>query len=77
MMKLNPDFLGVNIKTLRHKHHLSQSDLALMCGISRSFLSQIENARAVPSLDVMVRIANYFHVSIVYMLTPTLRTSAR
>ena len=76
-MRLNCITLGQQIRDLRQKHHLSQRELASLCGVSRSLLSQIENARAVPSLDVMIRIANYFHVSIVYMLTPTLRTSAR
>jgi len=34
---------GVAIKSLRERHHMNQADLAMACGISRSYMSQIES----------------------------------
>ena len=41
---------GVNLKSLRLKKKLTQSDLAEMIGVSQKYISLWENGKAYPSL---------------------------
>ena len=42
----------------------SQEELAGKCSCSNSHIGQIENARGIPSLDMVVRIANSLSVTV-------------
>ncbi len=46
----------------------SQEELADKCGCSNSHIGQIENARGIPSLDMVVRIANSLSVTVDQLL---------
>ena len=50
--------IGTKIKELRTMKNLSLADLAKLTGFTRSFLSQIENDKASPSIASFVKIAN-------------------
>ena len=50
--------LGSKIKELRNNKSLSLADLSKLTGFTRSFLSQIENEKASPSIASLVKIAN-------------------
>ena len=50
--------LGKNVRKYRLILGFSQEDLADKCECSNSHIGQIENARGIPSLDMVVRIAN-------------------
>jgi transcriptional regulator with XRE-family HTH domain len=50
--------IGVNIKRLREEKRITLRTLARNLDISPSFLSQIENGKALPSLDTLKNIAN-------------------
>ena len=52
----------MNIKERREQLGLSQKELAEMCGITQSFLCDIEKSRSKPSIDVAVRIAKALDV---------------
>ena len=54
--------LGKNIRKYRLMHGFTQEKLADKCGCSNSHIGQIENARGIPSLDMVVRIANALSV---------------
>ncbi len=41
--------IGDNIKSLRHKHHLTQPEFSEMVGISRNSLSRYENGTSTVS----------------------------
>lgn len=56
--------LGKNIRKYRNIAGMRQEDLAEACGCSNSHIGQIENAKTVPSLDMVVRIANALSVTI-------------
>lgn len=56
--------LGKNIRKRRQLAGLKQSELAEMCDCSDSHIGQIERNRTVPSLDMVVRIANALNVSV-------------
>lgn len=46
----------------RQEEHLTQEELAQMCGIDRKTINRIENGHFSPSLDTMVRLAHAFKV---------------
>lgn len=55
--------LGKTIRKYRRQAGLRQEDLAEKCGCSNSHIGQIENARTIPSLDMVVNIANVLGVT--------------
>ena len=61
--------LGKVLKELRAKHNITQEQLALAIGLERSSVGKYEgNQGVIPSLDVLVAIADYFDVSTDYLL---------
>ena len=60
--------LGKNIRKYRLIQGLKQEDLAEKCGCSNSHIGQIENARGIPSLDMVVKIANSLSVTVDQLL---------
>ena len=50
--------LGANIASLRTDAGLSQNAFALMVGVSRQYLIDIESGRANPTVDMLERIAS-------------------
>lgn len=63
--------LGSNIRKYRLMHRMRQEDLAEKCNCSDSHIGQIENARGIPSLDMVVRIANALDVTVDQLLCPS------
>ena len=53
--------IGDNIKSLRHKHHLTQPEFAEMVGISRNSLSRYENGTSTVSTELIDRICQKFN----------------
>jgi len=53
---------------LRRRQGLTQAKLAEKLCISRSCLSGIESGRRDPNLDTLIRLADYFDVSVDYLL---------
>jgi len=63
---------GDRIKELREGAELSQKDLGKYAAISQSTLSNLERGEIAPkTVDILVRLANYFHVSTDYLLGVT------
>ena len=56
--------LGMRIRFLRQKRHWSQEDLALNANINKNYISDLENGRRNPSLDILERIAVAFNISL-------------
>lgn len=56
------------IKELRKKHNLTQEELGAIINVQKSAVSKYELGRAVPSTDVLNKLAPYFKVSIDYLL---------
>jgi transcriptional regulator with XRE-family HTH domain len=48
--------IGKAIKLLRQTHNLNQKDLAISAGLSKPYISEIENGRAIPSLGTLSKI---------------------
>jgi transcriptional regulator with XRE-family HTH domain len=59
---------GHRIAGLRDEKHLTQEELAHKVGITRSALSHYENNRREPDYDTIQKIANFFTVTVDYLM---------
>ena len=55
---------GQNLKAIRKRMKLTQTEMAERIGISRSYLADIEHNRKNISLAVVLRIAKGFNISV-------------
>lgn len=62
---------GDKIAALRDKRGLTQEDLASKIGISRASLSHYEKGRRDPDYNTLTKIADFFKVSVDYLLGRT------
>lgn len=53
---------------LRHSQGLSQSQLADKLGVKKQSVSNWENGNIMPSVEMVEKIADYFEVSVDYLL---------
>jgi len=67
--------VGANIVTLRKQRGLSQAALASAAGMAAPNLSRLESGRHVPTLDILLRIANGLHVSLSALVSASARDS--
>lgn len=58
------DQLGMRIKFLRKERKWSQEDLALEAGVNKNYISDLENGRRNPSLEILEKIAIAFNISL-------------
>lgn len=56
------------LKLLRNANNLTQSQLAEKLGLSNKSVSVYEKGSSVPSIDTLCKIADYFHVSVDYLI---------
>ena len=56
--------LGMRIKYLRQKIKWSQLDLALSANVNKNYISDLENGRRNPSLQILEKIANAFNITL-------------
>lgn len=61
--------IGEMIKELRTVKGVSQDTLADVCGVSMQAVSKWENGQSCPDISFLPLLADYFHVSIDYLLT--------
>lgn len=64
----NENLFPKRLKTLREKRGMSQRTLAQLCGLSRNIIGQYERGEKDPSLKTLLEIADYFGVSVDYLL---------
>jgi len=60
--------LNTNIKQLRMARNLSQVELAKALGVTKQSISNWENNNIQPSIDMLIRIADFFSVSTDFLL---------
>ncbi len=60
---------GYRVKKLRLKHQMSVAQLAEAVGVSEGYIRDIENEKTEPRLDVIVKIALVFGVSVNKLVT--------
>ncbi len=60
--------LGDVIKKLRTSHNLSQVQLAKSLNVSKQTVSNWENNNILPSIDMLMKLSDFFSVSTDYLL---------
>ena len=61
---MNEINLSDNIIRLRHKHKLTQEQLANFIGVTKASVSKWENAQSMPDILLLPQLASFFGVSI-------------
>ena len=67
-MLFDPRNCGIRIKELRNRKNMTQMELSEKFNISYRYLSRIENGNSVASIDLLVDMADYFGVTLDYLL---------
>ncbi len=62
-MKDDAKKLGENLKTLRTKKNITQTELAKTLGVDKSFISNIESGKTNPTLATITGLAQALGVS--------------
>ena len=62
------DSFGKTLKTLRNSRNISATKLSEDLNIHRGSLSNWETGRRTPDSEMLLKIANYFNVSVDYLL---------
>lgn len=57
------------LKQIRKEQGLTQLKVAMDLNISREALSHYENSKREPSIDMLVKMSEYFNVSIDYLIS--------
>lgn len=63
--------LGKRLKSLRTEKQLKQIDLANMLGVDRTTYTQYETEKSEPDLKTISKLADFFNVSVDYLLGRT------
>lgn len=59
---------GNNVKAYRKAQNKTQEELAAALECDQKYVSRIENGQAKPNLAICLRLANFFHVSLEFLL---------
>jgi transcriptional regulator with XRE-family HTH domain len=65
--------VGERIREIREKRGMTQDKLAEAAGLSKSFLSEVENDKSNISSQILLRIANELGASMDYLLDGTVK----
>jgi transcriptional regulator with XRE-family HTH domain len=66
---MNP--IGQRMRELRENVHLSQAEIAKLCGSNQSTIGKTEQGLTAPSIKLLVWWADYFDVSLDYLCCRT------
>lgn len=56
------------LRELREQHHMSRLVLAQLCGLSKNMIAMYERGEKSPSVDSLLQLADFFKVSVDYLL---------
>lgn len=65
------DIFAGRIKSLRKNNHKTQTDLAQLMEVSKTQISDIENGKSTTSIERLCVLADYFNVSIDFLVGRT------
>ena len=65
------NFLAARLKQCRKERGLSQREVAIYCDISERAYQNYEIMRREPKLEILIKIADYFGVSLDYLVGRT------
>ena len=61
----------IKIKELREEKHISQTKLAIDLGLNQNSVSRYENGERQADYETLIKLADYFNVSVDYLLGRT------
>ena len=61
------NILATRLKECRHENNLTQMQVATFCGITEKTYQNYELMTREPKLEILVKIANLFNVSLDYL----------
>ena len=61
--------LAQNVRALRRQKNLSQEELALLCGLHRTYIGSIERAERNATLSTLDTLADALNISVPELLT--------
>lgn len=77
-MSSQSSVLGTRIRDLREKNELTQKELSSMIGLTPKMISFYENNQRTPPIDVLVKLAKIFDVTVDYLIgNPTSNNSVK
>ena len=56
--------IGLNIKLLRNRNKYSQEEVSKSLNLYRSTYSGYENGVSIPGIDILIKIADYYQISV-------------
>ena len=62
---------GVSLRKLREERGLTQKEMAALFGVNRATISHYEGNLSYPTADILVNMANYFHITVDRLLGRT------
>lgn len=65
------NILSKRLKELRAEKNISQNQLAILTGISRTTYANYEQGTREPSIDIIILLCNFFDVSADYLIGRT------
>ena len=65
------DFMKNNLRTIRQKQNLKQIEVQAHTGIDQALLSKFENGERIPPTEKLLLLADFYNVSIDYLLCRT------
>ena len=71
IMSLGGVGMKTNLKELRKNRGYTQIALQMKTGIEQALLSKFENGERVPPTETLIRLADFYNVSIDYILCRT------
>ena len=63
MERIDKDFIGKRIASLRNAKQISARAMSLELGQSSEYINQIENGRSTPSIEGLINICDYFDIT--------------
>lgn len=63
--QISSNYLAANLRLLRKRRKLSQEELALQVGLNRGNIASYENGSAEPKISNLLRMAEFFEISLI------------
>ncbi len=70
-MSLGGEYMNNNLKLLRKNKGYTQIAVQMKTGIEQALLSKFENGERVPPTETLIKLADFYNVSIDYILCRT------
>ena len=71
LIDFSSSFMDNKLRILRKEHNLTQVELQMHTGIEQSLLSKFENGERIPPTETLIALADFYNVSIDYILCRT------